>query len=557
MGNSASLSLFLFGFPSSNSDVSTGVSLPEPEVVAAVSDSEPELSASSSSVFPPKDMVHYVGRALSQEEKADILESAWQPDIKFKFPSSGGFAIVQSKTAPIVFGARSFQPIQGVERAVTSSQVSSSTPSSATGKTQKKYLIAIKLPASILTHGSLQQTSLPLLRVDENRRKIKPIIETVIFFGREGLPLRGIKETSDLSNSEESDKGMSVEGDGKFRALLRFKPNSNDADLADHLKSAAANAKYTSPEIQNEVIICCTNIVIQQLVEEINAAKGFSVLADETSDAAKIEQLAICIRCLKEDTVKEVFLIFVPVTDCRGTALADVIINTIVNIGIDITYMFGQGYDVITGLEILEPINAALENVISNLTDKDAIASAAALQKSITDGGYLVTLYVVLTAGRESKLAAAENNSLRRIAGPVWHEGLQKMVSRPNAEVRELLGISPGLNLAKKRALQYAGHVARGSVPPNALAMLVAPPPAKRFRGGPRKSLAKQRADNAAAVGIPPATWREAAEDRDAFRAATKIFDTLPDPHEERRQSAKDRRAAREQPHQDAPGGGP
>lgn len=153
----------------------------------------------------------------------------------------------------------------------------------------------------------------------------------------------------------------------------------------------------------------------------------------------------------------------------------------------------------------------------------------------------------VLTAGRESKVAAAENTTLRRIAGPVWHEGLQKTISRPNAEVRELSGVASGVNLAKKRSLQYAGHVARGSVPPNALAMLVAPPPAKRFRGSPRKSLAKQRADNTAAVGTDPANWRETAEDRDAFRAAIKFFDGMPDPHEERRQAARERRAAREQ----------
>jgi len=108
---------------------------------------------------------------------------------------------------------------------------------------------------------------------------------------------------------------MSTEREGKFRTLLRFKLSSNDNNLADHFKSAAKNAKYTSPEIQNELITCCKDVILRQLVDEISAAKGFSVLADETTDESKTEQLVLCIRYLKEDMMKEAFLLFVPVTD--------------------------------------------------------------------------------------------------------------------------------------------------------------------------------------------------------------------------------------------------
>jgi DNA-binding HxlR family transcriptional regulator len=287
---------------------------------------------------------------------------------------------------------------------------------------------------------------------------------------------------------------QSLPREGKFRAALRFKLQSNDTALLEHFETAAGNAKYTSPEIQNEIIGCCKDIIIKQLVEEINQAKGFSVLADETTDASKKEQLVICIRYLKGDHMKEVFLIFVTVTDLKGTALADVIISTLISIGIDISYMFGQGYDgassmssrfqgvqahiraqnplaiyvhcsshsfnlavsdacklpvitncmavvasaydffrhpkrnnalakaieelkpgatatrlkklcatrwverhesVLTFIELLGPVLHALDHVISDWTDRDTIAAASALQRSIHDGGFLIAVFVV------------------------------------------------------------------------------------------------------------------------------------------------------------------
>lgn len=68
----------------------------------------------------------------------------------------------------------------------------------------------------------------------ENREAIKPIIKTVIFCGQNEIPLRGDDESSDLSKTLDAQSCR----DGKFRALLRFRVESGDSKLKEHLENA-------------------------------------------------------------------------------------------------------------------------------------------------------------------------------------------------------------------------------------------------------------------------------------------------------------------------------
>lgn len=49
--------------------------------------------------------------------------------------------------------------------------------------------------------------------------------------------------------------------DGNFRALLRHQAESGDIVLREHLEKCPGNASYLSPEIQNELILQCSNII--------------------------------------------------------------------------------------------------------------------------------------------------------------------------------------------------------------------------------------------------------------------------------------------------------
>ena len=175
-------------------------------------------------------------------------------------------------------------------------------------------------------------------QIEENRRKIFPIIETVLFCGRQGLALCGHNDSGRIELLE-----MPVANDGNFRALLRYRASGGDAILADHLRNSGRNAMYISPHIQNEVVASCNNLIVGDLVSKINSAQCFSVLADETADIAGVEQLSLCARyvdaavgCVRED-----FLQFVPIFDVTGKGLATVISTGLAKLGINLQYLRG------------------------------------------------------------------------------------------------------------------------------------------------------------------------------------------------------------------------
>jgi len=151
-----------------------------------------------------------------------------------------------------------------------------------------------------------------------------------------------------------------------------------------------------------------------------------------------------------------------------------------------------------------------------------------------------------LTKEREARIAVAETRALRRAVGPKHDEEADRYVWRSNEECRQRTGVVPILNKARKRRLQYAGHIARGSAPPATRAMLntTGHQRGARPRGSPRKRLFDQVARDARSLQV--ADWREAAQHRDAWRASTFGVEEQPDPYEAARQAAKRRKAERE-----------
>ncbi|XP_059146539.1 zinc finger MYM-type protein 1-like, partial [Physella acuta] len=190
-------------------------------------------------------------------------------------------------------------------------------------------------PINIALNSSLSQQIL------ENRLRLAPIIETIIFCGRQGLALRGHR---DFGNFQLEDPD---ENDGNFRALLRYKAMGGDETLKHHLENSSKNARYLSPTIQNEVINVCNKLIVQKIVAKITSVKLFSVLADETSDIAGMEQFSLCVRYYDNDIkkIREDFLQCVGVTDLTGKGLANVLMDTLANLHIDGNFMIGQGYD--------------------------------------------------------------------------------------------------------------------------------------------------------------------------------------------------------------------
>lgn len=108
--------------------------------------------------------------------------------------------------------------------------------------------------------------------------------------------------------------------------LLRYRVNGEDQIFRQRLQNCPRNATYTSSGIQNQIIDVIGSIIIKKLVNKINQAKCFTVLADKTCDIFGIEQFSLCVRYYDSDTdtnkMRDDFLKFVPVVDVTFNGLA-------------------------------------------------------------------------------------------------------------------------------------------------------------------------------------------------------------------------------------------
>ncbi|KAL4099002.1 hypothetical protein QTP88_023505 [Uroleucon formosanum] len=151
----------------------------------------------------------------------------------------------------------------------------------------------------------------------ENRLNLLPIIECVMLCGRQELALHGHKDAGPICFKS------------NFRAILKYK--AKDLNHLKHFLESDGRYKYTSAKIQNEIISSAGDILLEKIVKEVNSAKCFSVLADETTDISVKEQLALCVRYVvgsdENVFVCERFLKYIEIHSLTGKDIASTIVN--------------------------------------------------------------------------------------------------------------------------------------------------------------------------------------------------------------------------------------
>ena len=106
-----------------------------------------------------------------------------------------------------------------------------------------------------------------------------------MFCGRQNIPLRGHREGSSTRNPD------------NFKALLKFRVDSGDKLLQDHLETGPRNATYASKTIQNEIISVIGEAIQAKILNEVHeGSKLFSVIANKTRDISNKEQMPLIIR---------------------------------------------------------------------------------------------------------------------------------------------------------------------------------------------------------------------------------------------------------------------
>ena len=61
------------------------------------------------------------------------------------------------------------------------------------------------------------------------------------------------------------------------------------------MENSPGNAKYTSKATQNDLLMAASGTIVEQIVEETRRAEFYSIIADETRDISRIEQLSLCL----------------------------------------------------------------------------------------------------------------------------------------------------------------------------------------------------------------------------------------------------------------------
>ena len=181
-------------------------------------------------------------------------------------------------------------------------------------------------------------------RIQENRNFLHSIIDTIILCGRLCISLRGHRDNSDCFPKVGEYAPYSV---GNFVDLLNFRIRSGDNALESHLRNCGRNASYVSPQIQNELIDCCGEVISDKIISDIKSAKIFSIICDEACDSSTKEQMSLVFRYVDSDlNLKEDFLRFVHCKEgLSGKALSTVILETLNVLGLDIKDCRGQCYD--------------------------------------------------------------------------------------------------------------------------------------------------------------------------------------------------------------------
>lgn len=153
------------------------------------------------------------------------------------------------------------------------------------------------------------------IEVAENRERLKCSLQNVIFLGRQGLPLRGHRETENGPGASESGSGNR----GNFLELMSFRKECGDLKVEKQMSSCDKNkrAVWKSKVIQDDLIEACGQEITETIVRRVEKTKFYSALFDETTDNSHTSQLSLSVRYPYIDeekeklTVREDFVVFV------------------------------------------------------------------------------------------------------------------------------------------------------------------------------------------------------------------------------------------------------
>ena len=170
------------------------------------------------------------------------------------------------------------------------------------------------------------------------------------------LPFRGTNE-SDIDA-----------GDGLFlRAFSQLLFPLEEKWKKIH-KNLPKNAKYTSPDIQNEVIEVLSSLVKNKIAEDIRKAELFTIMADGTTDKNRKEiQALVCRYLSSEGKVEEHCLNVKGIDDRSAKGVFNFIKETLAEFEISFNGLVSQSFD---GASVMSGDYNGLQKLVSDFCDR-------------------------------------------------------------------------------------------------------------------------------------------------------------------------------------------
>ena len=194
---------------------------------------------------------------------------------------------------------------------------------------------------------AIQRVSEHSWQVNENLSMLPSVVPTtVVFCARQNIPFRGHR------NEAHAAAGSGEGNPGNLPALMKFRAAAGDPHCqADNtfykVRAGGKPVRYSSSRIQNDLIECSGAVLLESIIAEVKVSPFFSVLADETSDCANLEQMPIVLRFV--DMASNICEEFVGFALCdegtSGACLSAVILSFLEKLGLDSKKLRGQGYD--------------------------------------------------------------------------------------------------------------------------------------------------------------------------------------------------------------------
>ena len=208
----------------------------------------------------------------------------------------------------------------------------------------KEYQVRAKAGSSI----GVQLDQMGTQVISQNRAYVAALMEAVLFSSQQGIAFRGHDESDDSLNP------------GNFKALMHFLSRHCQA-ISVRFQEHSKSAVWLSPSFQNEIIHFLSVEVRSMIKHELHEAKYYTLMADESKDISKREQLSIAFRYIYKFRTVERFVGFILASELNAQALAEYIFQKVSDLKLDLGNLVSQCYD---GASVMSGCNTGVQTII-------------------------------------------------------------------------------------------------------------------------------------------------------------------------------------------------